>query len=103
MQHAIDMGWFIMNKYYTMIEDVPVYSATVLFNHSKRDAYIKQNWCAEWYYGAIDGARAIWNEEYNIELLSKPQSAPSAVPDFPDHKSNKLDLLAQNMKVQTAI
>ncbi|KAI7767310.1 hypothetical protein LZL87_013931 [Fusarium oxysporum] len=44
MLHAIDMGWFIMDKYYTMTEDVPVYSAAFLLDPLKRDAYIKQNW-----------------------------------------------------------
>jgi hypothetical protein len=103
MLHAIDMGWFIMNKYYTMTEDVPVYSAALLLDPSKRDAYIKQNWPDEWYDNAIGGAQAIWEEEYNIELPTKPPAAPSAAPDFVEHESNKLAQLARNMKVKTAV
>ncbi|RKK63897.1 hypothetical protein BFJ69_g16809, partial [Fusarium oxysporum] len=102
MLHAIDMGWFIMNKYYTMTEDVPVYSAALLLDPSKRDAYIKQNWPDEWYDNAIGGAQAIWEEEYNIELPTKPPAALSAAPDFVEHESNKLAQLARNMKVAHA-
>ncbi|KAF6518523.1 hypothetical protein HZS61_002601 [Fusarium oxysporum f. sp. conglutinans] len=96
--HAIDMGWFIMDKYYTMTEDVPVYSAALLLDLSKRDAYIKQNWPDAWYDNAIGGAQEIWEEEYNIELPTKPPAAPSAVADIVEHESNKLAQLARNMK-----
>ncbi|KAL6406105.1 putative AC9 transposase [Ilyonectria robusta] len=103
MLHAIDMGWFIKNKYYTMTDDVPVYSAALLLDPSKRDAYIKQNCPDEWYDNAIGGAQAIWEEEYNIELPTKPPAAPSAVADFVEHESNKLAQLARSMKVKTAV
>ncbi|KAK7571328.1 hypothetical protein V3481_018544 [Fusarium oxysporum f. sp. vasinfectum] len=98
MLHAIDMGWFIMDKYYTMTEDVPVYSAALLLDPSKRDAYIKQNWPGSWHDNAIGGAQEIWEEEYNIELPTKPPAAPSAVADIGEHESNKLAQLARNMK-----
>ncbi|KAK7571327.1 hypothetical protein V3481_007143 [Fusarium oxysporum f. sp. vasinfectum] len=103
MLHAIDMGWFIMDKYYTMTEDVPVYSAALLLDPSKRDAYIKQNWPGSWHDNAIGGAQEIWEEEYNIELPTKPPAAPSAVADIGEHESNKLAQLARNMKVKTAV
>ncbi|KAG7407990.1 putative AC transposase [Fusarium oxysporum f. sp. raphani] len=103
MLHAIDMGWFIMDKYYTMTEDVPVYSAALLLDPSKRDAYIKQNWPGSWHDNAIGGAQEIWEEEYNIELPTKPPAAPSAVADIVEHESNKLAQLARNMKVKTAV
>ncbi|RKK08509.1 hypothetical protein BFJ67_g18278, partial [Fusarium oxysporum f. sp. cepae] len=86
-----------------MTEDVPVYSAALLLDPSKRDAYIKQNWPDEWYDNAIGGAQAIWEEEYNIELPTKPPAALSAAPDFVEHESNKLAQLARNMKVKTAV
>ncbi|KAH8767185.1 hypothetical protein F5883DRAFT_714519 [Diaporthe sp. PMI_573] len=85
-----------------MTEDVPVYSAALLLDPSKRDAYIKQNWPDEWYDNAIGGAQAIWEEEYNIELPTKPPAAPSAVPDFVEHETNKLAQLARNMKNREA-
>lgn len=44
MLRAIEMGWFVLNKYYTMTEDVPVYAAVLLLDPSKRLKYIKQNW-----------------------------------------------------------
>ncbi|KAJ3453361.1 hypothetical protein MRS44_017608 [Fusarium solani] len=103
MLHVIDMGWFIMDKYYTMTEDVPVYSAALLLDPSKRDAYIKQNWADEWHDNAIGGAQAIWEEEYNIGLPTKPPAAPSAVADIVEHESNKLAQFARITKVKTAV
>ena len=41
MLQAIDMGWFVLNKYYTMTDNVPVYAAALLLDPSKRQAYIK--------------------------------------------------------------
>lgn len=35
MLHAINMGWFVLNKYYTMTEDVPVYDAALLLDPLK--------------------------------------------------------------------
>jgi hypothetical protein len=46
-----------------MTEDVPVYSAALLLDPSKRDAYKRQNRPDEWYDNAIGGAQAIWEEE----------------------------------------
>lgn len=43
MLQAIDMGWFVLNKYYAMTDNVPVYAAALLLDPSKRQAYIKQN------------------------------------------------------------
>lgn len=102
MLHAIDMGWFIMSKYYTMTEDVPVYAAALLLDPSKRDAYIKQNWPGEWYDSAIGGARAIWEEEYSFEPPSKSLATSSAVANAVEQDRNKLAQLARNMKVKTA-
>jgi hypothetical protein len=92
-----------MNKYYIMTKDVPVYSAALLLNPSKRDAYIKQNWPNEWHDNAIGGAQAIWEEDYKAELPTKSPAAPGAVPDLVEHESNTLAQLARNMKVKTTV
>ncbi|KAF1963982.1 hypothetical protein BU23DRAFT_576047 [Bimuria novae-zelandiae CBS 107.79] len=59
MLHAINMGWFIIDKYYSMTEDVPAYAAALLLDPSNRSAYIKKNWPKEWHNNAISGAQAI--------------------------------------------
>lgn len=43
MLYAIEMGWFVLDKYYTMTEDVPVYAAALLLDPSQRRVYIEQN------------------------------------------------------------
>ena len=41
MLHAIEMGWFVLNKYYSLTEGVPAYAAALLLDPSKRLAYIR--------------------------------------------------------------
>jgi hypothetical protein len=103
MLRAIEMGWFIINKYYTITEDIPVYSAALLLDPSRRGAYIKQNWPDEWYEGAVAGANTIWMEEYNVELPddSPPIFDTAAAPV--KHKDNQLALLMKDMEVKADI
>lgn len=103
MLHAIEMGWFIINKYYTMVEDVPVYSAALLLHPSRRDAYIKKNWPDEWYEGAVGGAREIWEEEYNVDLPNNHHAVPEPVVAPIKHKDNQLALLMKDIEVKAAI
>ncbi|KAK2684927.1 hypothetical protein QWA68_016626 [Fusarium oxysporum] len=42
--HSIEMGWFILDKYYTMTEDALVYAAALLLDPSKRIRYIERHW-----------------------------------------------------------
>ncbi|KAH7339241.1 hypothetical protein BKA66DRAFT_435039, partial [Pyrenochaeta sp. MPI-SDFR-AT-0127] len=44
---VIDMGWFILDKYYGKSDETPVYIAALLLNPDKRDTYIKQDWRPE--------------------------------------------------------
>ena len=64
MLHAIDMGLFLIDKYYSKTEEAPVYAAALLLDPSRRVAYIKQNWPKEWHESSIRAANAIWEEDY---------------------------------------
>ena len=44
MLHAINMGWYVLSKYYGLTDEAPVYAAALLLDPSKRSAYIKKNW-----------------------------------------------------------
>ncbi|EXM15413.1 hypothetical protein FOTG_16253 [Fusarium oxysporum f. sp. vasinfectum 25433] len=48
MVHSIEMGWFILDKYYALVESTPVYAAAMLLDPSKRKHYLLQNWPEEW-------------------------------------------------------
>ena len=72
---AIDMGWFVLNKYYSMTDDAPVYAASLLLDPTRRLAYIQQNWPEAWHQRAIDGAKKIWREEYKGRVIHSPSAS----------------------------
>ena len=93
MLRAIEMGWFILNKYYTMTDDVPVYAAALLLDPSKRLKYIKQNWPQGWHDAAIAGAQDIWMTEYHG--LGTAESEPPVPSPKPNKSSGLLSDLLQ--------
>jgi hAT family protein len=100
MLRAIEMGWFVLNKYYTMTEDVPVYAAALLLDPSKRQAYIEQNWPSDWHESAIGGAREIWETEYSSIILPK-EPEPSADISAPlKERDDQLAFLLRSIEVK---
>jgi hypothetical protein len=98
MLRAIEMGWFVLNKYYTMTEDVPVYAAALLLDPSKRLKYIKQNWPQQWHETAIAGAQDIWMTKYH-GLDTPRASDPPILSPKPSKKSGLLTDLLQLSEV----
>jgi hypothetical protein len=43
MVQSIEMGWFVLKKYYNITDDVPVYAAAIILDPSRRGAYLKKN------------------------------------------------------------
>jgi len=103
MLHAIEMGWYILNKYYTMSDHQPVYAAALLLDPSKRTAYIQQNWPTDWLEGTISAARTIWEREYKDWKPRGQLENPPAMPAPPKRIPNQLSKLLGSMKVKTAI
>ena len=97
MLHAIEMGWFILNKYYALTDDAPVYAAALLLDPSKRSTYIKKNWLQEWVDPAIAQANTIWEEDYKI--ISIPISEEAPLPKRQRRDSNALDRLRRELAV----
>jgi hypothetical protein len=91
MIRSIEMGWFVLEKYYSMTDNVLVYAAAILLDPSRRGAYLKKNWPAEWYEPAIEAANTLWLDEFKdippsvSPTIPKPMPPPSkrrgAVPD----------------------
>jgi hypothetical protein len=96
MLKAIEMGWFVLNKYYTKTEDTPVYAASLLLDPTKRMAYLEKNWNKEWHDTAISGATELWATEYQfLEVASQPE------PSIPTpRKDNELERLFQRAEVK---
>jgi hypothetical protein len=43
MVRSIEMGWFVLDKYYNITNNVPVYAAAILLDLLQRGAYLKKN------------------------------------------------------------
>ena len=104
MLQAIDMGWFVLNKYYAMTDNVPVYAAALLLDPSKRQAYIKQNWPHEWHDNSICAARQIWESGYNTFVVPEQENCPVGTSKLAKEKKkdNQLQHLLQSIQVKTA-
>ncbi|KAF5537639.1 ribonuclease H [Fusarium phyllophilum] len=95
--HSIDMCWFILDKYYTMTEDVPVYAAALLLDPSKRKRYIEECWPEEWHEGAFAAARSLWKEEYNYDVEIHLSEQSLAVPAL---FKRKKDTMLSKMRLE---
>ncbi|KAJ3454169.1 hypothetical protein MRS44_018063 [Fusarium solani] len=104
MVHSIEMGWFILDKYYALVESTPVYAAAMLLDPSKRKHYLFQNWPEEWHQKTIDAAYSIWQKEYaHLPHESLPATAADIDTSHPSSKKrveNELDRLKRRLRVQ---
>lgn len=91
MLRAIEMGWFVLDKYYAMTEEVPAYAAALLLDPTRRMAYIRQNWPSEWHQTAIRAAQELWSAEY--KGLASPDEPTIPMPPPKRAKSNELSQL----------
>ncbi|KAK5987244.1 hypothetical protein PT974_11368 [Cladobotryum mycophilum] len=97
--YSIEMGWFMLDKYYTMADDAPVYAAALLLDPSKRMRYIERHWPEPWYENAISGARAIWEEEYKSHLETGSVGTADEVSTSPKRQPNEWDSLLEEIEV----
>lgn len=105
MVHSIEMGWFILNKYYMLIDETPVVAAALLLDPSKRKSYIEQNWPSEWHERTVNTSQALWAGKYKLLPLSlTSDNVDTAVfpPNGPKPPKNAFDRIKQKLKVATA-
>ncbi|KAG4255500.1 hypothetical protein FPRO03_14150 [Fusarium proliferatum] len=109
MVHSIEMGWFILDKYYALVESTPVYAAAMLLDLSKRKHCLLQNWPEEWHQKTIDADYSIWQKEYAY-LPHESLPAPAAVADtdtcHPSSRKrveNELGRLKRHLRVQPTL
>ena len=69
MIHAIEMGWFVLSKYYGLSDATPAYAAAILLHPQKRACYIQKRWDKDLRQPAIDAVRSLWQSNY--ESLSE--------------------------------
>lgn len=105
MVHSIEMGWFILNKYYELTDTVPVYAAAMLLDPSKRSRYLTQNWLVQWHQKALNAAQRIWEDKYmNMPLSPSPDGLMEldSSPPSPEMPKNELDQLKRSLQVEMA-
>ncbi len=89
----------MLDKYYTMTEDAPVYAAALLLDPSKRMKYIERHWPESWHDNAVSGARAIWEEEYKTHFESVSIEVADEMPTSQKRQPNEWDSLLEEMEV----
>ncbi|KAF5697656.1 hAT family dimerization domain-containing protein [Fusarium mundagurra] len=97
--HSIEMGWFILDKYYTMTEDAPVYAAALLLDPSKRIRYIERHWPESWHENSIAGVRIIWEEVYKAQPETGPAESVDGVSASQMWQLNEWDALPEESEV----
>jgi hypothetical protein len=99
MSHAIDMGWFVLKKYYAKSDAVPAYAAALLLDPTKRMAYLTQNWASEWISGILKSVEELWHDEYQkSEQASVRSEAADIAPDIP-RKLSRFEELRNRLQV----
>jgi hAT family protein len=93
MVHAIEMGWFIINKYYEITDTVPAYTAAILLDPRNRAEYLRRNWPEKWVEPAIAHAIQLWVDEYKTEPV--PASIDGTMEVDYSHLQEKEDPLGK--------
>ncbi|TXB98910.1 hypothetical protein FocTR4_00012313 [Fusarium oxysporum f. sp. cubense] len=99
MLHSIDMGWFVLDKYYALSGESPIYATALLLDPSKRARYLEINWKGEWAEAAIKDALSIWEEEYKMAPTLGPAQALSEAFRSQQGHSTELDRLLNEIMV----
>jgi hypothetical protein len=101
MLHSIEMGWFILDKYYNRTNKVPIYAAALLLDPSRRSTYINKNWIESWIQPAIDAAHSIWEKEYTILQVEDTAAIQEMPPPRAQRELNEFDRLISEVSVIT--
>lgn len=99
MLHSIDMGWFVLDKYYTMSEESPIYATALLLDPSKRARYLEIHGKEEWAETAITRARTIWSEECKMADTLGPAQPLREVSNSQQGQPDELGRLLNKMMV----
>ncbi|KAH7232485.1 hypothetical protein B0J15DRAFT_555325 [Fusarium solani] len=99
MLHYIDMGYFILDKYYALSGESPIYVTALFLDPSKRARYLKLHWKEEWAETGIRDARTIWEEEYKMAPALGPAQALSKASMSQQGQPNELDRLLNEIMV----
>ena len=98
MIHSINMGWFLLDKYYHKTDEAPIYAAALLLDPMNRAVYLWQNWPNSWVKAAIASASKLFEDSYKHTLSIDVEGSPSE--PSPKRPRNKLDGLKDSLRVK---
>lgn len=99
MVSSINMGWWVLSKYYQQSDEAPVYVVVLLLHPSRRKRYININWEAEWQEPAIEAARSLWVNYRDLPIASSSLGSYNTQ----GRQQTTYDLLAKSLDVIEAI
>lgn len=68
MVNSINMGWYVLNKYYKSSDEAPAYTTALLLHSRRRLKYIDINWVSSWREPALTAAREIWAKHKDLPI-----------------------------------
>jgi len=101
MLHAIEMGWFVLDKYYSLTDSSPAYAASILLHPRRRKQYLEKNWPVKWHAPAINKVNTLWQEEYEGRSVERPLQDPPEDTASDNSVSTYEDML-DDLEVDTA-
>ena len=69
--NSVNVGWYVLSKYYQPSDETPVYAAALLLYPRRRKSYILQNWPEDWHGSTIKAVEALWATYKGRELHAK--------------------------------
>jgi hypothetical protein len=96
---SIEMGWVVMETYYTKSDSTPVYATALLLHPERRLKYIQANWKPEWWEAIKDRVYQLWEQycERALPLETTPRKRKERDPDdVYDNLLNSLNVAGLN-------
>lgn len=94
MINSINMGWFVLDKYYKSSDEAPAYCTALLLHPRRRYRYIDTNWANTWKAPALAAAREIW-----ANYKDRPVTQIQGIEYQPQEELSEFERLAQELDV----
>lgn len=99
MVHCIGMSWLVLNKYYALSVQTPVYAVALLLDPSKRRRYVERNWQQSWHAPVITTAKNSWLDECKSAVFPECLQLSPDAPPSATRQRNELDELLSYIAV----
>lgn len=94
MVNSINMGWYVLDKYYKSSDEAPAYITALLLHPMRRKKYIDSNWASAWCEPALHAARKIWGRYKDLPLQEDSNEREKE-----NHELSEFEKIAQELDV----